>query len=86
MQMFVRYDCGVSMKFRYWLANLISGGELVRAEVYKSQYEVMYHLAIAAETRSRQRTSALLKIAAMPTPKANATVRRMAAVAREALE
>jgi len=36
--------------------------------------------------RADQLTAALRTIAAMPTPKANATVRRMAVVAREALE
>jgi len=85
------------MKFRYWLANFISGGELMRAQymevanarllgreeakVAKCQREANEGWATAT-----LRMIALQEIAAMPTPKANATVRRMAAVAREALE
>lgn len=65
--------------FRLWLANLISGGELARLEADLNQYieEWAYWTTLAAKRRD-----ALMAIRDMAAP----TVRRVAAIARGALE
>lgn len=119
----------IAQSFRYWLADLITGGEIrrmddiicklarrleIKADLYAGDVHtgtlMVGSLANAlAEAKSRAERlqsdldiisidntngwhnskhfeSALRTIAAMPTPKANATVRRMASVAREAVK
>ena len=68
------------MTFREKLADWISGGALTR-----ERQSTLKNAMFVAEILMRN-ASALYKIAAMETPKANATVRRMARIAREALE
>ena len=106
------------MRFRLWLANLISGGEIARLEnengllIYAGEVALdrrrfledereILQRALSSEHHSHTLTAKKLKverdetasrkvalrdIAAMETPKANATVKRMAKRAREALE
>jgi len=101
----------IAQSFRYWLANLISGGELMRAQYMEKSIHGSAEFAMAQAREATAKAyqlqcdlnilridntngwhnserfeAALRTIAAMPTPKANATVRRMAAVAREALK
>jgi hypothetical protein len=64
------------MTFREKLADWISGGEFSRLSIVTWEFRF---IAKAYE-------EALSEIAAMETPQANATVKRMAARAREALE
>lgn len=78
------------MTIRERIADWISGGLLTgareRAKFLSEQLGERnndYHLAV---TLSMSRESALRQIVAMETPVANATVLRMARVAREALE
>jgi len=77
------------MSIRYRIADWISGGELTRRDTawrHWRDHSVMWrdscHEAWLAD---KGRIEALMKIAAMETIHANATVRRMAKVAREAL-
>lgn len=108
----------IAQSFRYWLANIISGGELVRAQRMEkytnASVEFARYQAHEAADKARNlqcalnywqreanegwgtathRLLALQEIAAMETPaaswawyKANATVRRMARTAREAVK
>ena len=71
------------MTFLEKLADLISGGALTRArsDLRRWQAESNHGWTIAI-----LRAHALQHIAAMETPSANATVKRMAKTAREALE
>jgi hypothetical protein len=71
------------MTLRERIADLISGGELTRLRSDLKDRDTMLEAAAAIVSR---RTDALRTIAAMPTPGANATVRRMARVAQEALK
>lgn len=67
------------MSFRYWLADLISGGELTKA------WSKDGWTTIKARRMERQADDAkarLDRIAAIETPHANATVRKMAKIAR----
>lgn len=84
------------MNWRMKLANWISGGELSRSykkySVLESRHEYICalnrdHMLAWADRRQRsaELSAAFREIAAMETDKANATVRRMAAKAREAL-
>jgi hypothetical protein len=77
------------VKFRYKLANWISGG---RITFWQDQYTIQYIRAETAEAQAREQShrayvlqERLNRIAAMETPNANATVRRMAKLAREAI-
>lgn len=106
------------MKISHWIADLITGSALTRAERdiellrgSVTQSVAAIHLCENGKRRleveierlkelskllsydntngwsnSERFEVALRTIVAMPTPKANATVRRMAAVAREALK
>lgn len=98
----------MTRSFRYWLADLISGGELTRAremEGYANKHMIDgYYGLRSAVNRLREEKAdfhvsngqslqriarqniALRTIAAMETPKANATVKRMARTAREAVK
>ena len=67
------------MTFRERLADWISGGALTRAREDAGWCDKWAYRAIVKE-------EALLKIAYCETPGANATVRRMAKIAREAME
>lgn len=67
------------MTFREKLADWISGGAVTRAKYYQARAVWFAHRMDEAHER-------LDRIAAMETPKANATVRRMARIAREAME
>lgn len=78
------------MTLREKLADLISGGELSRLRFSE---RARWEEAIFAEDQARGAThkayllqERLNRIADMETPSANATVRRMAKTAREALE
>ena len=66
----------IAQSFRYWIADLITGGALTELD------ERAWRWRCDAEAKFY----ALRTIAAMPTPKANATVRRMARVAQEAVK
>ena len=82
------------MTLRERIADWISGGALSRARAdvdrhFESHKENVLSLCRSIEAVRYQRnhySNALSRIAAMETPSANATVRRMAAAAREALE
>ena len=98
----------IAQSFRYWLADLITGGELTRAKAdnamwFEASAQLGAKLVLAVEahedelrardlmlevsaTLARQYGAALRTIAAMETPGANATVRRMARVALEAVK
>mgnify|MGYP003613599942 CR=1 FL=1 len=80
--------------FRYWLADLISGGEMTRADC---QYWRLWEIAKGDREASAKRryeifsgwidceaelNNRLNRIAALETPNANATVRKMAKIAR----
>lgn len=78
------------MKISHWIADLITGGELSRAKEYaacgwalRAKWSA---LALRHQVDAGNLRFALHTISAMPTPKANATVRRMARVAEEALK
>jgi hypothetical protein len=78
------------MTLRERLADWISGGALTRARI--SEHEE-WEAAIFAEAQARNASlkayvlqERLNRIAAMETPNANATVKRMAKIAREAQE
>lgn len=78
------------MNWRERLANLISGGALTRyrdawltAEYGIEQATDAYQ---AADKEAARYKAALERIAAMETPGANGTVKKMARAAREALE
>ena len=85
------------MTFRYRIADWISGGMLTRfnqakVQAYKHEMDAVEARLRAEHHRNRvalqaaDMRAALLDIAGMATPKANATVRRMAERASEALK
>ncbi len=85
------------MTFREKLADLISGGALTRARLLEAEENAQRRFwrsaAIGANAEKRRLkdrefrfSAALCQIRDMETPNANATVRRMAKFAREALE
>ena len=71
------------MTRRERLADWISGGALTRIAKCAFQFQA---LAVNRRVDRDKAEEALRNIAAMETPGANATVRRMAATAREALK
>lgn len=71
------------MTLRHKLADWISGGELTRLNREFNLLEEMSIDIVGSEFDAR---NALHQIIAQETPSANATVRRMARIAREALE
>lgn len=71
------------MNWRHKLADWISGGELSRLTDDNRNFP---GAIVAAYEASFKRRVALRAIAACETPKANATVKRMARMAREAME
>ena len=77
------------MNRREKLADWISGGALTRArrlaDCQMEEAEFWYIEATNADRLCDGRLTALRAIAAMETPSANATVKRMAKTAREAL-
>ncbi len=91
-------------RFRLWLANLISGGEIARLrmrvdgllqevsdgieeiEDLSQDIDRAMKACTEYELDAYARGQALRDIIAMETPSANATVKRMAKRAREALE
>jgi len=78
------------MKIRYWLADLITGGALTRAENHAKDGWALRAkwsaLALNHQMEAADLRAAMHAIAAMRTDKANATVRRMARVAEEAVK
>ena len=76
------------MNWREKLADWISGGQLRKARWLQAQAQdnLKFYVDIArmSAEASRDRHIALTKIAALETPCANATVRKMAAIARKA--
>lgn len=67
-------------RFRYWLADLISGGELTRVNAEAQNWaDKVYDNAIKYR-------AALDRIAAEVKPTSNATVKRMGRIASEALK
>lgn len=78
------------MTFRERLADIISGGALTRAredaDRHLSRGNRWLDYALQQSGHSAIYRGLLQRIAAMETPNANATVRRMAKIAREALE
>jgi hypothetical protein len=72
--------------FRYWLADLISGGELTRFERLARHNgqngDIWFRDAMQAGERLNIADCRLSRIAALETPYANATVRKMAKIAR----
>lgn len=76
------------MTFREKLADWISGGALSRAYVAAKQWKESWGREFDDHTKTGlkvvEQNIALRRIAAMETPGANATVRRMAETAREA--
>lgn len=80
-------------RFRLWLANLISGGEIERLEKARNDTRNFWFnrwdkamVRWGGPTgREYHMRKALRDIIAMETPVANATVKRMAKRAREAL-
>ena len=70
------------MTFREQIADWISGGALTRLRFSES---ASHHRAFSAMIAAERAEDALARIAAMETPGANATVRRMAQTARDAL-
>ena len=83
-----------AQSIRYWLADLICGGELTRAKAdnamwFEASAQLGAKFVLAGEAHEDEvdrLTAALRTIAAMETPKANATVVRMARVAQEAVK
>ena len=82
------------MNWRERLADWITGGALTRARKETDtamqrgcEWRNAWSIALGREQANAARNkSALARIAAMETPGANATVRRMAEAAREALK
>ena len=78
------------MTLREKLADWISGGALTRARAHLAlshdQGDAWMERSFVFEDRNRASRNALRTIAAMETTSANATVKRMAKTAREALE
>jgi len=78
------------MTFREKLADWISGGALSDAlhyeEVVNAAYEKAVSRALFARDDADASRAALRQIAALETPHANATVRKMARIAREAVK
>jgi len=78
------------MTFREKLADWISGGAYRKARNLQSHAEAdrkfYVNLAMMNAEVAKQWSAALRAIAAMETASANATVKRMAKTAREALE
>jgi hypothetical protein len=70
------------MTFREQIADWISGGALTRLRFIEGGWQQRASWAMIETARAE---SALARIAAMETPGANATVRRMAQEARDAL-
>lgn len=77
-------------RFRYWLADLISGGELTHSD---TQYKILRTYADRGweasgdfAKRCDHYSSALRAIAAEAKPTSNATVKRMARIAQDALK
>ena len=83
-----------AQSFRYWLADLITGGALTRAKAdnamwFEASAQLGAKFVLAGEAHADEvdrLTAALRTIAAMEAPLANATVRRMAKVALEAVK
>lgn len=89
----------IAQSFRYWIADKLTGGEFLRLHVKASMseyWEKAYFgasssraewagTAVSIRRDATKYRQALIAIAAMPTPRANATVRRMARVAQEAV-
>ena len=75
-------------RFRYWLADLISGGDLTYLrKLPRGPISITVHGAGGGGgTCSDPARDALRKIAAQVTPGANATVKRMGRIAEEALK
>ena len=67
------------MTLRERIADWISGGALTDA---RNNFKAMEHALTKAWQSSRDRQTQLDRIAAQETPNANATVRRMARIAR----
>ena len=67
------------MTLRERIADWISGGALTEA---RNNFKAMEHALTKAWISNRERQARLDEIAAMETPNANATVRRMARKAR----
>ena len=67
------------MTLRERIADWISGGALTLA---RSDFKAMEHALKMAWESNRERQEQLRRIAAQETPGANATVRRMARIAR----
>ena len=80
----------IAQSFRYWIADLIAGGEMTELEARASfqHWRADKWFADALHTAGHLNIARghLRTIAAMETPGANATVRRMASVAREAVK
>lgn len=81
-------------KFRVWLANAISGGEIDRlkreleAEAAKLNYLKASHSDMLEKrgARTKRYSDALCDIIEMVTPASNGTVRKMARRAEEAIK
>ena len=67
------------MTLRERIADWISGGKLSEA---RSDFRALEHTLEMAWASNRERQEQLRRIAAQETPNANATVRRMARIAR----
>lgn len=78
------------MKMREQLADWISGGALTRAKIsaqIDEENRVLWRYRASKRNREIAELNAALRgIIMHETPKANATVRRMARIAREALK
>lgn len=72
------------MTWRERLADWISGGAVTRAK--KNKFDDVQLIVGSLVVQRNKCKSTLERIAAMETPGANATVKRMARLAREALE
>lgn len=74
-------------RFRYWLADLISGGELTRIAIGSATYaEDGWKTSQTFAKRCDNYRAALARIAADVKPTSNATVKRMGRIASEALK
>lgn len=67
------------MTIRERIADWISGGALTQARLSKALAKFMHRLEL---DRSAEQKDRLSRIAALETPSANATVRKMARIAR----
>jgi hypothetical protein len=78
------------MTLRERIADWISGGALSLREVLVDGWELVYRIETDAHRRAEEKARLLQakldRIAACETPGANATVRRMARIAREGME